>query len=86
MHELVKEIVKNAAEAKPSGSPTVSDLYRFFLRCCDNEAEAAERVLVEYLEGNVPEAVRKCVEQVVNRTAAIQYTQLGLSASKAKRR
>jgi len=72
MRELAKEIARNAIQAKPGGSPNVSDLYLFFLRCCDYEAEPAESALVEYLEGNVPEAVRKCVEQVANRTATIQ--------------
>ena len=54
MHELVKEIVKNAAEAKPGGSPNVSDLYLFFLRCCDYEAEPAESALVEYSKATCP--------------------------------
>jgi hypothetical protein len=72
MRQLAKEIARNPSEAKRGGSPTVSDLYLFFLRCCDNEAETAENALAEYLEGDVPEAVRKCVERVAQGTATIQ--------------
>ena len=65
MRELAKEIARNAIQAKPGGSPTLSDLYLFLLRSFDNEAQAAESALAEYLEGNVPEALRKCVEQLL---------------------
>jgi predicted TPR repeat methyltransferase len=67
MRELAKEIARNAVQAKPGGSPTVSDLYLFFLRCFDDEAQAAEAALAEYLEGNVPEAVRICIQQAQKR-------------------
>jgi hypothetical protein len=65
MRELAKEIARNALQAKPGGSPTLTDLYLFLLRCFDNEAQAAESALAEYLEGNVPEAVRTCVQQLL---------------------
>lgn len=64
--ELAREIVRNAADSKPGGSPTVTDLYLFLLRCLDNEAEAAERALAEYLEGEVPEAIRKRVQETLD--------------------
>jgi hypothetical protein len=65
MRELAKEIARNALLARPGGSPTVTDLYHFFLRCFDNDAQAAEGALAQYLEGKLPDEVGKCIQQAV---------------------
>jgi hypothetical protein len=62
MREVARQVARRTVQSKPHATPTMGDLYLFLLRCFDNNAEAAEGALCDYLEGRFPEPVRKLVQ------------------------
>jgi hypothetical protein len=71
MRELAREIARNAVQSNPGNTPTVSALYFFFLRCLNNNEQAAEDAMTEYLQGRVPEPIRQCVQNALGGVATI---------------
>ena len=70
MRNLAKEIARNAATASLEG-PQMTDLYLYFLKCLNNNQQAAEDAMAEYLEGRIPEPIRDCVQKALGGVATI---------------
>jgi hypothetical protein len=57
MRELAREIARTVITSSQGAAPRIGDLYCYFLRCFDGNADAAEAALAQYLEGNIPPKV-----------------------------
>jgi hypothetical protein len=62
MRELARDREERAF-SRPSGSPTLTDLYLFFPRRFEDDAQVAEGAVAQYVEGNPPDEVGKCIQQ-----------------------